>query len=85
MSQYLDANALEASSMELEQLVEELGVLLQAHQIRPNPGQLEALGQHAAQLAEHLVRIYQLSPGESPELEALICESEDIHEGKSVP
>jgi hypothetical protein len=82
VSQHLDAGALRASSTDLAKLIQELRVLLQAHRIRPNPGQLEALEQHAAQLAGYLVRIYRLAPGEAPELEALIDESEDANDSR---
>lgn len=79
LSWHLDASALKESSPDLARLNRELGVLLHAHRIRPNPGQLVALEQHGAELAAHLVNIYRLSPGEAPELEALLSKSHHAH------
>lgn len=79
LSWHLDAYALKASSPDLAKLNQELCVLLQDHRIRPNPGQLEALEKIGAELAAHLVEIYRLSPGEAPELEALLRRSHDAH------
>jgi hypothetical protein len=71
---YLDSALMEASADELLRLTWELRVLLEAHRIEPNPGQLDALQRHARRLAELLLRIYRLKPGDAPQLESLAAE-----------
>jgi hypothetical protein len=52
-------------------LCDEIQVLLMAYHIEPNPGQIEALRQHSAELAADLMRIYRLSSEAAPQLKAL--------------
>lgn len=68
---YLDTALMEAAADELIGLIHDVRILLAAHRIEPNPGQLAALQRRAAILAGYLIRIYRLQPGEAPELEAL--------------
>jgi hypothetical protein len=70
-SSYLDTTLLESSVDDMIRLMDELQVLLEAHRIEPNVGQLTALQHHAAQLADYVVRIYRLPTGSAPELEGL--------------
>jgi hypothetical protein len=70
-STYLDVGLLEAKIDDLIKLSDDLQVLLMAYRIEPNPGQIEALQQHSAELASDLMRIYRLPPGAAPQLEAL--------------
>lgn len=75
-SYHLDVVALGTATDDLARLIGELRVLLEAHRIEPNPGQLEALERRAAQLGSNLVNIYQLLPGEAPELDTLVGEAQ---------
>ena len=70
-SAYLDVAVLDEKVDDLIKLSDELQVLLIAHRIEPNPGQIEALRQHSDELAADLLRIYRLPPGAAPQLEAL--------------
>jgi hypothetical protein len=56
---------------EMARLSDEIRVLLMAYDIEPNPGQIEALRRHSAELAADLLRLYRLPPGAAPQLEAL--------------
>ena len=71
MERYLDAAALERAADDLARLNEEVALLVEACRVRQHPGQLEALQQHAALIARHLLAVYRLSPGEAPELDRL--------------
>lgn len=68
---YLDVIVLEEKTDEMIRLSDEVQVLLMAYRIEPNPGQIEALRQHSAELAADLLRIYRLPSGSAPQLEAL--------------
>jgi hypothetical protein len=68
---YLDVTVLEEKTDELIRLSDEVQVLLMAYRIEPNPGQIEALRRHCAELTADLLRIYRLPPGSAPQLEAL--------------
>jgi hypothetical protein len=68
---HLDTELMGEVSDDLIQLIREIRILLEAHRIEPNPGQLEALERRAGQLAAYLLRIYRLQVGEAPELEEL--------------
>jgi hypothetical protein len=68
---YLDMVLLEQVSAEMSRLNPESRVLLSAHRIAPNSEQLEALRQRTQILAEYLIRIYRLKPGDAIELERL--------------
>jgi hypothetical protein len=70
-TEYLDSALMEATTGDMIRLTQELHVLLEAHRIEPDPAQLEALRRHAGRLAEILLRIYRLKPGDAPELETL--------------
>ena len=72
---YLDVAVLDERIDEMIRLCDEIQVLLMAYRIEPNPGQIEALRRHSAELAAHLVRIYRLPPGAAPQLEALAQET----------
>ena len=74
--EHLDIAALETVSDDLAQLNREIRILLEAHRIEPNPGQLEALERRAARLAWYLVNIHRLSPGDAPELDALLSQAQ---------
>jgi hypothetical protein len=67
----LDVAVLNDRVDEIMRLKDEIQVLLMAYRIEPNPGQIEALRQHSAELAADLLRIYRLSPGAAPQLDAL--------------
>lgn len=69
---YLDATLMDEAVNDLIQLNREIRILLEAHRIEPNHGQLEAVQRRAGRLADYLNRIYRLEAGEAPELEALI-------------
>jgi hypothetical protein len=71
---FLDSALMEATTDDMIRLTWELRVLLEAQRIEPNPGQLEGLQRHARRLAEILIRIYRLKPGDAPELESLASE-----------
>jgi hypothetical protein len=71
---HLDTALMQASVNDLLRLDREIRVLLEAHHIEPNSGQLEALERRAGRLADTLLRIYRLEPGELPELERLTAE-----------
>ena len=71
---YLDNGLLEATTGDMVLLTRELQVLLAAYRIEPNPAQLEGLRRRARQLAEILLHIYRLKPGDAPELENLASE-----------
>lgn len=75
-SYHLDIAALETASIGLAQLNCEIRILLEAHRIEPNPGQLEALERRADQMAGYLVSIYRLAPGDAPELDALLGQAQ---------
>ena len=68
---YLDEIVLNEKLDDLIRLSDEIQVLLMAYRIEPNPGQVEALRQHSAEVAADLLRIYRLPPGAAPQLEAL--------------
>jgi hypothetical protein len=68
---YLDMVLLEQVSAEMSRLNRESRVLLSAHRIAPNSEQLEALRRRTHILAEYLIRIYRLKPGDALELERL--------------
>jgi hypothetical protein len=68
---YLDMVLLEQMSADMSRLNRESRVLLSAHRIAPNSEQLEALRQRAQILAEYLIHIYRLKPGDAIELERL--------------
>jgi hypothetical protein len=68
---YLDTTLMEEAMDDLIRLSREVRILLEAHRIEPNPGQLEALGRRAGRLADYLIRIYRLEAGDAPDLEAL--------------
>jgi hypothetical protein len=70
---YLDTALMEEAVGDMIQLTREIRILLEAHRIEPNPGQLEALQRRAGRLADYLIRIYQLGVGDAPELEALVA------------
>jgi hypothetical protein len=69
---YLDTALMEEAVGDLIQLTREIRILLEAYRIEPNPGQMEALQRRAGRLADYLIRIYRLEPGDAPELEASI-------------
>jgi hypothetical protein len=71
MERHLDVAALERAADDMARLNSETAVLLEALRIRGNPGQLEAVEQHAALIAGHMLAIYRLAPGEAPELDRL--------------
>ena len=68
---YLDTALLEASLDDLIRLVDDVRILLAAYRIEPNPGLAQALRRHASKIADYLLRIYRLPPGDAPELETL--------------
>ena len=68
---YLDTALMEEAVDDLIRLTREVRVLLEAHRIEPNLGQLEALQRRAGRLADYLLRIYRLGMGDEPDLEAL--------------
>ena len=68
---YLDVTVLEERLDEMIRLSDEIQVLLMAYRIEPNSGQIDALRQHCDELAADLLRIYRVSPGTAPQLEAL--------------
>jgi len=68
---YLDVTMLNERTGDMIRLSGEIQVLLMAYRIEPNPGQIEALRKHSAELAADLLRIYRLPPGAAPQLEAL--------------
>ena len=68
---YLDNALLEAMTDDMVLLTRESQVLLAAYRIEPNSAQLEGLRHRARQLAEILLRIYRLKPGDAPELDSL--------------
>jgi hypothetical protein len=72
--EYLDNALLEAATGDMARMTRELQVLLEAHRIEPDTAQLEGLRHHARRLAEILLRIYRLKPGDAPELESLAAE-----------
>ncbi len=74
---YLDGALMEATTGDVIRLTWELQVLLEAHRIEPDPAQLEGLRHHARRLAELLLRIYRLKPGDAPELDSLAAETEE--------
>jgi hypothetical protein len=69
----LDTALMEEAVDDLIRLMGEVRILLEAHRIEPNPGQLEALQRRVGRLADYLIRIYRLEPGDAPELEALVA------------
>jgi hypothetical protein len=71
---HLDTALMEEAADGLIRLTREVRILLEAHRIEPNPGQLEALQRRAGILADYLIRIYRLETGDAPELEALVAE-----------
>ncbi len=71
---FLDSALMEATTGDMIRLTWELQVLLEAYRIEPDLAQLEALRRHARRLAEILLRIYRLKPGETPELDSLAAE-----------
>jgi hypothetical protein len=71
MERHLDVAALERAADDMACLNTDLAVLLEALHISGNPGQLEAVEQHAAIIAGHMLAIYRLAPGEAPELDRL--------------
>ncbi|MEJ2560780.1 MAG: hypothetical protein P8186_32075 [Anaerolineae bacterium] len=70
---YMDTALMEEVVGDLIQLTREIRVLLEAHRIEPNQGQLEALQRRAGRMADYLIRIYRLEVGDAPELEALVA------------
>ncbi|MDY7078872.1 MAG: hypothetical protein SXV54_18315 [Chloroflexota bacterium] len=68
---HLDTVLMEESADDLIRLTHEVRIMLEAHHIEPNLGQLEALGRRAGILADHLIHTYRLEAGDAPELEAL--------------
>ncbi len=68
---HLDTVLMEEAAEDLIRLTGEVRVLLEAHRIEPNLGQLEALERHAGGLADYLLRIYRLEAGDALDLEAL--------------
>ncbi len=76
-STYLDATRLESAADDLIRLIDETHILLEAHRIEPNVGQLTGLRRHAALLAAELIHIYRLPPGSAPELEGLIRDAQE--------
>lgn len=68
---YLDTELMEEAVDDLIRLTGEVRILLEAHRIEPNPGQLEALRRRAGILAGYLISIYRLEAGDEPDLEAL--------------
>lgn len=68
---YLDTTLMEELVNDLIQLSREVRILLEAHRIDPNLGQLEALERRAGRLADYLIRICRLEAGEALDLEAL--------------
>jgi valyl-tRNA synthetase len=70
---YLDTALMEEAVDDLIQLTREIRVLLEAHRIEPNQGQLEALEHRAGRMADYLIRIYRLEAGDAPELEVLMA------------
>jgi hypothetical protein len=68
---HLDAALMEEVVDDLIRLTREVRVLLEAYRIEPNPGQVEALERRAGSLADHLIGIYRLEPGDAGELKAL--------------
>lgn len=67
----LDVAMLNDRTDEMTRLCDEIQVLLMAYRIEPNPGQIDALRQHSAELAADLLHIYRLPPGAAPQLEQL--------------
>jgi hypothetical protein len=63
-SKYLDMPLLEQSADQMMQPIVEVRKLLDAYMIDPNEGERDAIRRHAAPLAETLLRVYRLSPGE---------------------
>ncbi len=70
---YMDTALMEETACDLIQFTREIRVLLEAHRIEPNQGELEALQHRAGRMAEYLIRIYRLEVGDAPELEALVA------------
>jgi hypothetical protein len=68
---YVDVDLMQESADDLIRLTRDIRILLEAHRIEPNVGQLEALERRAKRLAEYLLRIYRLEAGDAPELEIL--------------
>ncbi len=68
---YLDMDLLESATADMIRINREARILLGAHRIAPNAGQLEALRQRAKILAEYLIRIYRLKRGDASELDRL--------------
>jgi len=71
---HLDTALMEEGVDDLIRLVREVRVLLEAHRIEPDPGQLKALRRRAGVLADYLISIYRLEAGDAPELEPLVGE-----------
>jgi len=82
---YLDVAALERAVGEMIRLNKELRVLLGAYRIDPDPGRLEPMQQRSQVLADHLIRIYGLKPGDAPELERLASASLTTGHGQNEP
>jgi hypothetical protein len=77
---HLDVAALERAADDLARLNREVALLLEAYRIGQNPGQLEAVKQHAALIGQHLLSIYQLSRGKAPELDWLVSQAQNTNE-----
>jgi hypothetical protein len=71
---FLDSALLEATAGDMARLTREVQVLLAAYRIEPDPPQSERLRRRARRLAEILLGIYRLQPGEAPELDSLAAE-----------
>jgi len=72
MHRHLDVAALERAADDLARLNREAVLLVEAYRIADDPAHLEAVERRGALLGEHLLAIYNLSPGEAPELDGLI-------------
>ena len=68
---YLDTELMAAAAAELSQLNWEIRILLEAHRLEPSPGQLAGIRRRGGKLADYLLKIYRLRPGEAPQLERL--------------
>jgi hypothetical protein len=71
-SNHLDVNKMDAAAEDLYRLIGEVKTFLAAYRIDPDPGVLGVLERRAGMLADHLLAVYSLQPGEAVELELLV-------------
>jgi hypothetical protein len=65
---------MDAAAEDLYRLIGEVKTFLVAYRIDPDPGVFGALARRAGMLADHLLAIYDLQPGEAVELESLVSQ-----------